>query len=190
MSKKHYNNHNHHKVNEEIKVTEEAAAAAEQMEAVPAAEEVQEVKEVREEKKDAVADEMGIIAAATKITGDIIASGHLTIAGKVIGDIEAKGDIFTTGQIEGKIHCRKLKAEAGSLQTEMNASESVIIGKAAKLVGSICCRDITVEGTIEGNITASGKVVLTSCAVVKGNITASNFGVEQGAKLAGTVAIA
>ena len=184
MSKKHHYNNN--RTNEELNVSEAAAPA-------PAPEvDTEAVPEVKtpEVKADAVSDEMGIIAAGTRVIGDIATKGHLTIAGKVDGDIEAMGDIFTTGQIEGKIKCRKLKADAGSLHTEMTASESVIIGKDSKLVGSISCKDITVEGTVEGDITATGRVILTNCSVVKGNITASNFGVEQGAKLAGTVSIA
>jgi len=183
MSKKHYN---HSKMNEEVNVPEE-------MEKVETAAETEVKKEetkVEVPKKDMVSDEMGIIASGTKIVGDISTTGHLTCAGIVNGDIDARGDIFITGQINGKIRCRKLKADSGNLQTEINAKESVIIGKDAKLAGSICCQDITVEGTIDGDIQASGRVILTSCAVVKGNITASNFGVEQGAKLAGTVSIA
>lgn len=191
MSKKHHYNNN--RTNEEIKVSEPEAPAAEEVKPEEAEVKAPEVKvEVKtaEVKTEVVSDEMGIIAAGTKVIGDIATKGHLTIAGKVEGDIEAKGDIFTTGQIEGKIRCRKLKADAGSLYTEMNADESVIIGKNSKLVGSIHCKDITVEGSVEGDIVASGRVILTSCSVVKGNITASNFGVEQGAKLAGTVSIA
>ena len=187
MSKKHYQNN---KTNEEIKVSEEAVPAAEEVKAEPAepAEPAAAVSETP--KADSVSDEMGIIASGTRITGDIMTKGHLTIAGQVDGDIDARGDIFTTGQIQGKIRCRKLKADAGTLKTEMNAAESVIIGKSSKVVGSICCRDITVEGTVEGDIQASGRVILTSCAAVKGNITASNYRVEEGAKLDGTVSIA
>ena len=44
-------------------------------------------------------DETGVIAANTKVTGDIVTRGHLMIYGEVEGNVTAAGNITATGRI-------------------------------------------------------------------------------------------
>ena len=136
-----------------------------------------------------VVDEMGIIAANTKITGNITTKGHLTVAGTVIGDINAKGNVIVTGTVKGKIICSNLLLENCSIQSEITASESIMIKENVSVQGRISCCDISVMSFVNGDITASGKIGLSKDAVVKGNITASALGVEAGAKIEGMLSI-
>lgn len=145
-----------------------------------------EVKEIIPE----VYDETGVIGPATKVTGDISTKGHLDIQGAVHGNIEAKGNILVSGNVTGKMKCGNLLIQSGNIQSEVEAGSLVSIKEGAMLTGKISCRDITIAGTVNGDIIATGKVGLASTAVVKGNITAGAMGMEIGAKLSGVMSIA
>ena len=145
-----------------------------------------EVKEIIPE----VYDETGVIGPATKVKGDISTKGHLDIQGSVNGNIEAKGNILVSGNVIGKMKCGNLLIQSGNIQSEVEAGSLVSIKEGATLTGRISGKDITVAGTVNGDIVATGKVGLASTAVVKGNITASAMGMEIGAKLCGTMSIA
>lgn len=134
-------------------------------------------------------DEMGVIGSSTKITGNITTKGHITINGTVKGDITAKGNVIISGSVTGKINCSNLFLETGTLTGDILSDNLVSINKGVSMTGSIVCRDITVVGTVLGNISASGKVGLASTAVVKGDIKAAEMGMEMGAKLDGRVSI-
>ena len=136
-----------------------------------------------------VIDEMGTIAAGTKITGNIKTKGHLAVAGAVIGDIAAKGNVIITGTVKGKINCSNLMLEGCNVQSEINTTECVVIKEKVNVTGKIFCKDITIMSNVTGDIVASGKVGLSKDAAVKGNITAAAIGVEVGAKIEGALCI-
>lgn len=136
-----------------------------------------------------VIDELGTISAGTRVTGNITTKGHLAVAGTVLGDISAKGNVIITGNVKGKITCSNLMLENCNLNTDIIASECVIVKEGVKVAGKIFCKDITIKGSISGDITASGKVGLSAEASVKGNISASAIGVAVGAKLEGNLSI-
>jgi len=134
-------------------------------------------------------DETGVIGPGTKLAGNITTKGHLDIQGAVKGDIEAKGNVIVSGNINGKIKCSSLLVQCGNLQSEVVSNSLVSIKEEATLTGKTSCKDITIAGTVHGDITATGKIALPSTAVVKGNITASAMGMEIGAKLDGRMTI-
>lgn len=136
-----------------------------------------------------IVDEMGTIAANTKISGNITTKGHLAVAGTVIGDINAKGNVIVTGTIKGKITCSNLMLEGCNVQSEIETAESVVIKNNVNVIGKIVCKDITVMSNVNGDIIASGKVGLSKDAHIKGNITAAALGVESGAKIEGFLQI-
>ena len=136
-----------------------------------------------------VVDEMGTIAANTRISGNITTKGHLAVAGTVIGDIGAKGNVIVTGTVKGKITCSNLMLEGCNVQSEIETTESVVIKENVNVTGKIVCKDITVMSNVNGDIIASGKVGLSKDAHIKGNITASSIGVETGAKIEGFLQI-
>lgn len=145
-----------------------------------------EVKEIIPE----VYDETGVIGPATRVIGDITTKGHLDIQGTVHGNIDAKGNILVCGNVNGKMKCGNLLIQCGNIQSEVEAGSLVSIKEGAVLTGKISCKDITIAGTVNGDIVASGKVGLASTAVVKGNITAAAMGMEIGAKMSGNMSIA
>lgn len=86
-------------------------------------------------------------------------------------------------------NCSNLFLETGTLTGDILSNNLVSINEGVSMTGSIVCRDITVVGTVLGNISSSGKVGLASTAVVKSDIKAAEMGMEMGAKLDEKVSI-
>jgi cytoskeletal protein CcmA (bactofilin family) len=92
----------------------------------------------------------------------------ITIRGDVTGD----EDLLIQGRVEG------------SVDLEQN---SVIVGADGSVKASIRGRVVTVEGVVEGNLTAVERVVLRSSARVQGDISAPRVVLEDGATFRGGV---
>ena len=86
-------------------------------------------------------------------------------------------------------NCSNLFLETGTLTGDILSDNLVSINEGVSMTGSIVCTDITVVGTVLGNISSSGKVGLASTAVVKSDIKAAEMGMEMGAKLDEKVSI-
>lgn len=136
-----------------------------------------------------VYDEMGIIGPETKIAGNIVTKGHVTVLGTVKGDISANGNVIIRGNVKGKILCDNLLLENSNLEADIDAKGQVSIKGGVTVKGQICCSSINVMGTVIGDIKAAEKIGLAETAVIKGNITASSLGTALGAKIDGKVSI-
>jgi len=89
--------------------------------------------------------------------------------------IEIKGTVKSKGslRIEGAVE--------GSVETEGD----VTISESALLNASLKANNATVAGTVNGNITCSGRLELYPSARVKGDIIAAMFAVSEGAVFEG-----
>lgn len=92
----------------------------------------------------------------------------ITIRGDVTGD----EDLLIQGRIEG------------SVDLEQN---SVTVGPEGHVKASLRGRVVTIEGVVEGNLTAMERVVLRSSARVQGDIAAPRVVLEDGATFRGGV---
>lgn len=105
----------------------------------------------------------------TKERSEFGRGGELnTIIGKgtvVEGDMRVQNSIRIDGRIKGKI----------------SITETAIIGKDGEVEGRINAKHVMLAGKVQGNIVASGKVLLESKASVLGNIKASRLVVDEGA---------
>jgi cytoskeletal protein CcmA (bactofilin family) len=96
------------------------------------------------------------------------------IGGSILvkGDVVSTEDLIIDGQVQGTI-------ELGG--------HSLVIGSGASVVADLVAKDITISGTLKGDIVGSAKVELKSSAKVEGNINAPKFVMEEGATLIGKV---
>jgi cytoskeletal protein CcmA (bactofilin family) len=90
----------------------------------------------------------------------------------VRGDIVSTQDLVINGEVEGTI-------ELGD--------HSLIIGTGASVTADLVAKDVTISGTVKGNVTGHGSVVLRNSASVEGDIIAPRFTMEEGALLRGRV---
>lgn len=95
-------------------------------------------------------------------------SGQITVT----GNVTSAGDLVIDGKVEGAI-------EIGN--------HNLTIGESASVVADLIARDVTIAGTVKGNVLGSGKVELKKNSEVEGDITAPRFAMEEGAVLIGKV---
>lgn len=173
----------------EDNLTPEAPVEEETVEAeeMPAAEAKAETKNNMDDA--APADEMGIIARDTRIIGDIVTGGHLTVYGEVEGNITARGNIYAMGKIQGDISCANLKLSNCSARANLSVRESIAIDAGTKVEGHISCESIAVDGEVKGNIEASRSINIYQNARVIGDIKSGSLGIEPGSVLQGSVMV-
>jgi len=108
-------------------------------------------------------------------SGKIIeARSHLGPSVMIKGDIEGSEDLIVDGQIEGNVTLRGCR---------------LIVSPSARLKGNINAGEIILEGNVEGNLVATGRVMVKARAILLGDITASRVAIEDGAKFKGTIKI-
>jgi cytoskeletal protein CcmA (bactofilin family) len=92
----------------------------------------------------------------------------ITIRGEVTGD----EDLLIQGRVEGSVDLKQ---------------HAVTVGPDGKVKASITARVVTVEGTVQGDLTADEQLILRSSARVEGDMTAARVVLEDGARFRGGV---
>lgn len=95
--------------------------------------------------------------------------GHST---RLKGDMSYSGSLHIDGSIEGA-----LIAESDN--------DNLMISESGRIHGTIKAGNMVVNGTIEGDITASGKIEVASKARITGNIYYTNIEMEAGSQVNG-----
>jgi cytoskeletal protein CcmA (bactofilin family) len=96
-----------------------------------------------------------------------------TIVGK---DTEFKGTLNSSGliRIDGKV------------DGEISHQGDVVIGETGHVTATIRARNVTVAGTVNGNIEATGRLELLASARVLGDLTVTALVISEGAMFKGT----
>jgi cytoskeletal protein CcmA (bactofilin family) len=92
----------------------------------------------------------------------------ITIKGEVRGD----EDLLIQGRVDGSV---------------MLKEHAVTVGPEGEVKADIGARVITIEGKVDGNLTAQEQVILRTSARVQGNIAAPRVVLEDGARFRGGV---
>ncbi|MGB7295749.1 MAG: polymer-forming cytoskeletal protein [Candidatus Aminicenantales bacterium] len=90
------------------------------------------------------------------------------------GDFSGQEDLILRGQFRGKINFPGndlMVAEGGLVEAEVKV------------------RSITVKGEVNGNIAASGKIIIERTGRVKGDLSAAVISIEEGAQFKGSVKV-
>lgn len=98
-----------------------------------------------------------------------------TVIGKSViirGDITGGEDLYLDGEIQGTVTL---------------PDNRLTVGPNAHVLADLEVRDIVVNGHIEGNIHASGRVDLRATALVNGDIYTSRLSIEERATVQGRV---
>lgn len=91
---------------------------------------------------------------------------------KIQGDIISDEDLVIEGQVEGTVTCN---------------AHTVTVGKNGALKANVSAKEVTVDGSLEGNISGIEKVLVTASGVVRGNIVAPRVILEDGARFKGSI---
>jgi cytoskeletal protein CcmA (bactofilin family) len=102
------------------------------------------------------------------------ARSHLGPSILIKGNIEGSEDLIIDGQVEGDVTLRGCR---------------LVVSPSARLKGNINAGEIVLEGSVEGNLTATGRITVKARASLVGDITASRVAIEDGARFKGTIKI-
>jgi len=106
-----------------------------------------------------------------------MAAGDTTTAtiGKSVqirGEVKGSEDLLVDGLVEGTITL---------------SDSRLTIGANARVQANVAARDVVVQGTLNGNITASGRVELRAGCKVIGDLRAARLAIEENAVFSGKV---
>jgi cytoskeletal protein CcmA (bactofilin family) len=102
-------------------------------------------------------------------------SGERATIGRSItirGDVTGDEDLLIQGRVDGSVSLRE---------------HAVTIGPDGVVKASIIGRVVSIEGRVEGNISADEQIILRTSATVQGDISAPRVVLEDGAKFRGGV---
>lgn len=102
--------------------------------------------------------------------------------------LAARGDMTVIGvgaRLDGNlISAASLRIE-GKITGQVSAEGDVIVAPEAEVEADIKATNVILAGTYRGNITASGRLELSSTAKVEGNLSCASLAVEEGALFSG-----
>jgi cytoskeletal protein CcmA (bactofilin family) len=90
------------------------------------------------------------------------------------GDISGSEDIYVDGQVEGSIQLK---------------GNSLTVGPNGRVRANIMAQNVTVSGSIEGNIQVSERTEMRKTAVVTGDVQTRRIAIEEGAYFKGKLEI-
>lgn len=103
-------------------------------------------------------------------------------------DAANEATIGATIVIKGEITGDENLVIEGTLDGTANLSDrNLTIAQTGRILGNVSANSITVEGEIQGNITASERVFVAKTGKVLGDIVAPKVSVEGGAKFTGRI---
>jgi len=105
----------------------------------------------------------------------MVADNSAARIGKTIvicGEVKGKEDLIVDGRIEGTVNL---------------AENRLTIGPSANVAANLSAKDVLVQGRVQGDIVASGRVELRAGCNLEGDIRALRLAVEDNAVFRGKV---
>jgi cytoskeletal protein CcmA (bactofilin family) len=99
---------------------------------------------------------------------------HIGKSVNIKGELSGSEDIYVDGQVEGSIQL---------------AGNSLTVGPNGRVRANVTAKNVTVGGTLDGNIQASERTELRKSAVVNGDVQTKRIAIEEGAYFKGKLEI-
>ena len=131
-----------------------------------------------------------LIGRQTEIVGDIRFSGGLHVDGRIKGNVQTAGDkaatlsLSETGVIEGDVRVANVVVN-GRIAGEVRASERLMLGAKARIVGDVRYRVLQMEAgaLVNGQLIYEGNEVMSAITHVKPEAAASEAAAKPAANL-------
>ena len=99
---------------------------------------------------------------------------HQVVVFTFKGEISGGEDMYVDGQVEGSVQL---------------LGNSLTIGPNGRVHASVAAKNVTVGGSLEGNIKASERTEMRKSAVVNGDVQTRRIAIEEGAFFKGKLEI-
>ncbi len=86
---------------------------------------------------------------------------------------------------EGNLKVKQTIRVDGTINGDVETSESLIIGKDGKVTGNVSAQKLIVGGSLSGNVKVEGRTVLENQAVFDGELTTRLLVIDEGASFDG-----
>ena len=130
-----------------------------------------------------------VLAAGSVFEGTLRAKGSVDLACEFKGDIFAEGDVVMRTSLEGNVEGKRVELISCAIHGDIKAGAQVRVDRGSSVKGNVTTKDLTCSGKVEGDIMASGHVVLESDAVLTGNLTAATLSIDEGAAIEGSLKV-
>jgi cytoskeletal protein CcmA (bactofilin family) len=97
--------------------------------------------------------------------------------------------IGADASFKGQLNFEKGARLLGKFEGEITTKGQILIAEGAEFSGEARSGDIRVEGKVNGNLHAGGRVQLTASSRLEGDVQAGRLEVAEGAVLVGRVSI-
>ncbi len=132
-----------------------------------------------------MSDEVAVITAGMKITGDLVSDGSMDVIGAIQGNIDIMGKLNVTGEIVGNSKASEFYAENAKITGEVRSEGSIKIGQSSVIIGNVFASSAVIAGAVKGDIDVHGPVILDTTAIVMGNIKSKSVQINNGAVIEG-----
>jgi cytoskeletal protein CcmA (bactofilin family) len=115
--------------------------------------------------------------ATPKVANPIATNQNPTVLGRSVvskGEITASEDLLIEGQFEGTINLK---------------DHCLTVGTSGQVKAEVQARQVVIQGTVNGNISAREKVEIRKTGRVQGDLTAAGVAIEDGAYFKGSIEI-
>ena len=104
----------------------------------------------------------------------------------------SSGGTVTLGvddRLEGKLIIRSDLVVLGSIEGEVITTGDVSVEASAVVKARLECRNLSIRGRVEGEVTAQQRLRLAGSGYLQGNLRVGKLHVEDGATFNGTIAM-
>ena len=130
-----------------------------------------------------------VLAAGSVFEGTLRATGNVDLACEFKWDIFAEGDVVMRTSLDGNVEGKRVELISCAIHGDIKAGAQVRVDRGSSVKGNVTTKDLTCSGKVEGDIIASGHVVLESDAVLAGNLTAATLSIDEGAAIEGSLKV-
>ncbi len=93
---------------------------------------------------------------------------------KIKGEISGTQDLVVHGQVQGKINLE---------------AHNLTVARSARIKADIRVKNVIIEGSLEGDVHATGKAIIESNGHMSGGLTAGRISIAEGAIFKGNLKI-
>lgn len=130
-----------------------------------------------------------ILAEGSVFEGTLRTKGSVDLACEFKGSIFAEGDVVMRTSMEGNVEGDCVELVSCTVKGDVAAKSKVTVHQGSSIGGNIKAKDVDCGGRVDGDITATGHVVLEGSARLTGDLSAAALTVEEGAAIEGSLKV-
>ena len=134
-------------------------------------------------------EEGSVIQKNTEINGDLVTELPICVHGTVTGNIKSSQGITITGEVTGNCEATELFTDKAKVSGDIKCSGIVRIGIGTVVVGNVVADSAVIAGSVNGNVTVDGSVIVDATAAIVGDVSAAAIQVNSGADIEGKCTI-